>query len=893
MTLREISRMFRWFLQRDRVRLALDDEMDAHIELAAQSYEKQGMAPHDARARAERDFGGRISTREGITDVHALPAGVMLDGWLHDVRIAFRSLRHSPSFSLAVIGIFTIAIAANATIVGLVDRLMLRPPAGIANADQLARIYAMNPGVRSSEYSRGMSYLRYTELRDDAAAVIDLAMMSDVNLIVGEGMNATRVRAQFVSANYFDVLGVKPFRGRFFAPEEAAPPVGQNIMILSHGEWQRMFAGADSAIGQSLRVGTQRFTIVGIAPRDFAGVDLDAVEAWIPASTIRTVNTWVNQNWYREHNFAWTETIGRIRPGQSREIAEQTLQRAYSASLERSKRTVSDTSHAVLRLGPVQLERGPNRTDLSKVAEWLAAVSFIMLVIAAANVANLFLTRGINRRRELSVRLALGVSRGRLVAQLLTEGLLLAGASAVLAILITWWGSRLVVTMLAPFATPFGLIDVRMMLVTFVATTLAAVAGSLVPVLQTTRLDLAESMRSGVRAGTYERRRLRTMLLATQAALSVVLLIGAGLFVRSLENARHARIGFQPDGLLTVDFSARGEQLAGGTDALYLQFLERVRGMPNVESASRAMSMPFGIGYQSDFSIPGVDSVWTHGDVLFSSVDPSYFATLGTRIIEGRGFTSTDVKGAPLVAVISESMAKTFWPGQRAIGQCIKVGGDTLPCSTIVGIVENAHRAGVRPESSHQYFVSAAQPHPNTDISALVLRVRGEPAAIAGQIRKELQSSAPGAVYVRVTVMRDRLNPTLRPWKLGATAFAVLGVLALVIAGMGIASVISNVVAQRRHEFGVRLALGARGADVLRAAVDEGVPAILAGLVVGLAVSAYATRWLGGLLFNVGPHDAFVFAGVIAVLGVSTLVASLVPAMRALRIDPVIALRDD
>ena len=891
MTIREIKRMFRWFVRRDVVRHALDDEMDAHIEMAAQSHIREGMDPEEARRRAEREFGGRTYVREQMSDVHALPIGVLVDGWLHDLRSAARSLRHSPSFSLAVIGVFTLAISANATVVGLIDRLMLRPPSGIRHSAELARVYVVDPSRRNGEFSRGMSYLRYTELRDDAAESIDLASLSEVNVIVGEGMNAERLRAHIVSANYFDVLGVHPRLGRFFSHEEAAPPTGADVIVLSYGTWQRMFAGADSVLGQALRLGARRFTVIGIAPREFNGLDLDAVGVWLPAPAIRTVNTWLSPNWHREHNFAWLETVGRVRVGKSMEMAEQMLQRSYASSLTRAR--PQDSVAARLQLAPVQLERGPNRTELSRVAAWLAAVSLVMLIIAAANVANLFLTRGINRRRELSVRLALGVSRRRLVTQLLAEGAMLAAVSGALAIIATWWGSKLVIALVAPDASAVGLIDVRMLLVTFAAATIAGFAGSLVPVVQTTRLDLAESMRSGARAGTYQRLRLRSWLLATQAALSVVLLVGAGLFVRSLQNAQHARVGFKPEGLLVVDFSARGEQIAGGSSALYMQFLERVRGMPNVDAASRAMSIPFGAGYQSDFAIPGVDSVSNRGDVHFSSVDPSYFAALGTRIIEGRGFDSTDVSGAPLVALVSESMARVFWPGERAIGQCVKVGGDSLPCSTVIGVVENAHRAGVRPESSHQYFVTTAQSHPNTGVSSLVLRVSGDPVAMAAHIRKELQSMAPGAVYVRVAHMRDRVEPTLRPWRLGAMAFVVLGLLALIVAGMGLASVISNVVAQRRHEFGVRLALGAQGRDVIRSAMREGTPATFAGLFAGLAVSAYGTRWMGDVLFDVDPLDAMVFTGVVVVLAVAAIVASLIPAARAMRIDPAIALRDE
>jgi putative ABC transport system permease protein len=893
MTLREVRRMFRWFFRRDAVRRALDDEMAAHIDLAAQSYIRQGMSPADARSRAEREFGGRMSTREAVGDVHALPAGMVFDGWLHDVRIAARSLWHSPSFSIAVIAIFTLAIAANATIVGLVDRLLLRPPAGVADADQLARVYVIDPQRRTSEFGTGMSYLRYAELRDASASVIDLAMMSDNPVVIGEGMNAERVSGQLVSANYFDVAGVQPYRGRFFTDAEAAPPTGEDVMIISHGLWQRMYAGSDSAIGQRVRLGSKQYAIIGVAPPDFTGFDLDAVDVWLPATAIRGVFAWLSPNWYREHNFAWTETIGRVKADRSREVAQQALNGAYLTSLNAAKASIPDGFTQGLKLAPVQPERGPNRSEMAKVAGWLAAVSLIMLVIAAANVANLFLTRGINRRRELSVRLALGVTRARLVIQLLSEGILLALVSAVLAAGVTWWTSKLVIALVAPNATPLGLIDVRMMLVTFVAATVAALAGSLLPVFKATRLDLAESLRSGVRAGTYERLGLRSTLLATQAALSVLLLVGAGLFVRSLENARHARIGFNPEGLVLVDFSARGEQIAGGSGALYLQFLDRLRGMPSVEMVSRAMSVPFGAGFQSDFAIPGVDSVFTHGDVHFSSVDPTYFAVLGTRVVDGRLFDSTDVTGAPLVAVVSESMARTFWAGQRAVGQCIRIGGDTLPCSTIIGVVENTHRAGVRPETSHQYYVTSAQTHPNTGISSLVVRVKGDPVQAGAQIRRELQSMSPGAVFVRARHMSDLLAPTLRPWKLGAAAFVVLGALALVIAAMGLASVISNVVAQRRHEFGVRLALGARGADVMRVAVREGLPWIGMGLALGLGASAYATRWIGPLLFGVEPLDAVVFIGVIVALGVTSVLASVIPALRALRLDPLTALRNE
>ena len=518
-------------------------------------------------------------------------------------------------------------------------------------------------------------------------------------------------------------------------------------------------------------------------------------------------------------------------------------------------------------------------------------MALIVLLIACANVANLLLARALNRRREIAVRLALGVGRWRLLSQLLTESVLLALLGGVAGVVIAQAAGAGMRAAFMPKSVAASVVgDTRTLVFAALAALAAGVLTGLAPALQLRRVNLTSDLKSGAREGTYHRSRLRVGLLIMQGALSVLLLVVAGLFVRSLANVRATRLGYDVDPVLILDIHKRGVPLDSVQTMLLLdKLLVAAKALPEVATASRQTSVPFWSSWSSDLHVAGIDSVRTLGEFYLNGVGPEYFTALGTRIVRGRGITDADRGGAPLAMVVSASMALRLWPNADAIGQCVKVGGDTVPCSYVVGIAEDIKAQRLDADPTYYYYLAIAQFHPEN--GGLFIRARGDGRTFAESIRRKLQPEMPGASYLTVMPFSEILGEETQSWRLGASMFLTFGVLALVLAAIGLFSVISYNVAQRTHELGVRVALGAQMGDLIRLVVSEGMMLGVIGIVIGCAAALASGRWLAPLLFNESPRDPVIFGLVALVLLTVTLLASLIPARRAARVDPNLALR--
>src|SRR3989454_105415 len=538
-------------------------------------------------------------------------------------------------------------------------------------------------------------------------------------------------------------------------------------------------------------------------------------------------------------------------------------------------------------------ERGPNESSFAKVATWISGVALIVLLIACANVANLLLARALRRRREIAVRLALGVSRARLLSQLLTESVLLATLGGLAGLLIAEWGGAVLrAEFLAKGADVSVMGDTRTLTFAAAAALFAGFLTGLVPAFQTRRPDLAGDLKAGAREGAFQRSRTRVALLVLQAALSVVLLVGAGLFVRSLHHVRVIPLGYDVDPVLLVDLNMRGVQLdTAQRVALRRELLETAQAIPRVEHASRQLTVPFWSTWNMDLHVAGIDSVSRLGEFDLNAVTPEYFATLGTRILRGRGIGAEDTQHAPRAMVVSDAMAKALWPGRDAIGQCVKVGADTVPCSYVVGVAENIKSQELGDDPGLFYYLSSAQWYPEQ--GGVFIRTRGEAARAAETIRRRLQPVMPGASYVTVTPLGEILGEQTRSWQLGATMFLAFGALALALAAIGLYSVMAYTVSQRTQELGVRAALGAQQRDLVRLVVDEGLTLGAAGIVIGVVIALAGGQWLGPLLFEESPHDPLVFGFVaVGLLGV-TPPAGFFPSRPPARVDPMVAFRSE
>ncbi|HEU4631509.1 MAG TPA: ADOP family duplicated permease [Gemmatimonadaceae bacterium] len=898
-----LGRVFR-FPRRSRRQIAteVDDEIHFHLEARAEQLARLGLSTAEARRAAEARFGDLERTRRALRESTRRREGRMrrrerLEAIGHDLRFALRQLRRQPGF--AVVAVLTLAagIAANAVMFGVIDRLLLRPPPHVVAPERVSRLYLRQWDEDGGERTTAnISYRRLLELRDGGRAVADVAGYLADEFLLGRGDDAERVRGAYATASLFPLLGVRPVLGRFFGEAEDRPPDGARVVVLGYGLWQRRFGGDPGVIGRTVHVQSNDYTVVGVAPPGFAALDLREVDVWQPATSIRG-EFGLPAEWATQHNFSWIEPVARLKPGVSAEQAAAVFSVAWARSLaEQLDAQRAAAARPRVLVAPALEQRGPQRSASARVSLWLAGVAGVVLLVACANDANLLLARGLERRREIAVRLALGVGRRRLVGQLVLESVLLALAGAVVGLVLAQWGGSLLYAVLLPDVGVHGeLYDARVLAFTAAAAVVAGLLAGLVPALQASRPDLAATLKAGAREGGGRRARLRGALLVTQAALSVVLLVGAGLFVRSLHNARTVDLGLDTDRLVyaTIDWRGAAPEGAEARAALDAQLLARLRALPEVERATTSLSLAFQRNITLDLFTEARDSVPRAGDMYFNAVGTDFFATTGARILQGRALDARDAVGTSPVMVVSEAMARAIWPRGGAVGRCLRVDEDTMPCATIVGVAQNVVQSELTTDSTLQYWVPETQrpSRRGSNVFALLARVRGEPAAAVPAIRAALQAELPGDAYANVAPMSELVDPSVRSWQLGATMFVAFGALALVIAAVGLYGVIAYHVSQRTHEMGVRRALGAGAGQLARTVLGEGVRAVTLGIAIGALLTWAAARWVEPLLFGVSPRDPLTYAAVAVVLLAVALLAGLAPARRAVRVDPSEALR--
>jgi len=542
----------------------------------------------------------------------------------------------------------------------------------------------------------------------------------------------------------------------------------------------------------------------------------------------------------------------------------------------------------------VQLQRGPEAGAEGKVVAWVSGVALIVLLIACANVANLLLSRALARRREIALRLALGVSRGRLIRQLLTETLILAALGGAIGLAVAQWGAAVLRASFLPADVPTRVLtDGRTLAVTLVTTIVTALLTGLAPAAYAVRSNLSQTLGAAGREAGARRSRTRTVLLVLQATLSVVLLIGAGLFVRSLQKVRAMRLGYDVEPVLVVSDNRRGVALTGAErTALERRMVEEARATPGVLSATQVVSVPFWANEGERLYVPGIDSVSSRGSFYLQAGNADYFKTIGTRVLRGRGFDSRDGERRPPVTIVSEGMAKALWPNVEPLGKCIRISADTAPCTTVVGVAEDMRLRSLTAEREHTYYLPISQ-YRGGGTGMLLVRVAGNAADYADLVRRRLQRLMPGAAYVTAEPFQSIVDPTMQSWRFGATMFVAFGGLAVVLAGVGLYSVIAFGVAQRRQEIGIRIALGAPRGHVMRLVVRGGLRLVVAGIGAGSLIALWAGKWVATLLFRESPGDPLVYGAVAAVLVTVALVATAIPAFVASRVDPNVALRAD
>jgi predicted permease len=901
-----IRRAFRLALRRpDLTEAEVDAELRFHIESRVDQLMARGLTREAAEAEARRRFG--TSWDDALARLHdaghareeRLDMTERLDAVRRDLSYVVRTLRRQPAFAIVVVLTFALGIGANATMFGVIDRLLLRPPPQVGHADQLFEIgHNARFGDGLEHVMTTVPYPLYATLRADTGAFARLGAATFITTLpLGSGATATQAQAAFATSDYFPTLETTPALGRFFTPAETGEAPTADIAIISYGFWERQFGRDRAVVGKSMRIGTRNYTVIGVARRGFTGVEPRRVDLWLPLPNIGTFGM-VPREWPTHWGSNWVRVYVRLRPGVTFGAVAARAGAAYAAgsgAWSGRVRSKGEGSRFEVRsvLPSAQLAGNPE----ARVARLLLAVSAVVLLIACANVAGLLLARGTERRREIAVRLALGVSRARLMRLLVAETVVLATCGGVVAVVVAHWGLALLhATLLADFAWTESAFDARVLAATvslILATT--ALAG-LAPAWRSSSPDVVGSLKAGARAGSVSLSRTRASLMVVQAALSVVLIVGAGLFVQSLRRAARVKLGYERDRVIaaTVDVIPLGYTTPARL-ALYSALRDRVAAVPGVASAAIASTHPLqGWGFGTRVRVPGRDSLPQSpaGGPYYNAVGADYFATLGLRIVDGRPITNADVATSARVAVVSETMARAYWPGERALHRCLMLAADSV-CTTIVGVAADA---GEDVKGGDARFLVYRPITPQTTSGANAILVRGagsEPRRLVAPIRRAMQTTAANLPFADVQLMEDLIAPQIRPWKMGALLFSLFGALALLIASVGLYSAISYGVTQRRHELGVRIALGAQADDVIRLVLVQGVRATVGGVLLGSVVAMLAGRFVLDLLFHTSPKDPVVFVTVGALMLAVAVVAAFFPAWRASRVDPATALRAD
>jgi putative ABC transport system permease protein len=868
------------------------DELSFHFEHAVAELRSRGLTESEARREAERRFGDVVAYRR---DLESLDGGRqraerrtnLRDALADVIRHALRSVRRAPGLSAAIIMTLGLGLGANVTMYGIVDRLLLSPPAHVAAPEQVHRLmieqYQSWRGER-----RPAEHMAWLDFEDVAAArgVAQAAAWQEQRLTVGHGMEARQLDGMAVSGGYFALRGAQPSLGRLLSPDDDHAQA-ERAAVISYEVWQREFGGSPDALGQTLSFGAAPYSVVGVAPRGLTSLRLQNIDVWVPVHHAVSADILGARNW---HSFS---AVIRVREdvGPAAAMEEMSLLLRQGRAEQIAAGRFDADARALLT--PVLEARGPLALPEATVAKWLTAVSLMVLLIAGVNVANLLLARAVRQRREIAVRLALGISRARLIGQLMLEGIILGLAGGVIALLLAHWLGPAVSMMLLPDIAWRELAAPRLLLpLTLAVAALAGALAALMPALRMSRPALADTLRQAASGGRATAR-TRTALSLAQAALSVVLLVGAGLFVRSLDAVRAIDLGYDMAGLLYVE-----TRFAPGTtteeERLRLRHavVDRLWEHPSVQAATAANTAPFLWVISNNVRLPGRETlpVIGTGDHWIHTVSPTYFDLLGIRLLRGRLFTERDAATAANVAVISETMAAGLWPDSDPLGACMYVDRDTTECTLVVGIVRDTKQQHVREEGSAQYYVPLTARH-----NASVVMVRPRPGAERPDdaIRGAITQLDGRIRFVDITPAADRFAPQVRSWRMGATLFTGFGLLALLVAALGLYAVLAFDVTQRTREIGVRSALGAGRGDILRLVLGSALRVALAGVAIGGALAALLAPRLGDMLFGVGPHDALTYAVVAATLLAVAVAAALLPARRATAVDPNRALRTE
>jgi predicted permease len=872
--------------RRRRLEREMADEIASHLQLHIDDNLRAGMSPREARRQALLRFGPMEAMKDTYRDRGAWPMAGRIG---QDLRFALRLLRTSPVFSLTAVATIALGVGVNAAIFTVLNAAALQPlrvPGGDRLVSVSLSLTLHGDARRGVSGGRSMLSLpEYEAVRDQNRAFSGVLAYAPTNDVTLGGAEPSTVLATLASCNYFDVLQVRPALGRGFIADDCGGAGAGTTAILSHDLWTSRF-GADAAIvGRTVSINRQVFTVAGVAPPGFIGTDIVPQAIFLPLAAQPRIEA--DRPLLRQANVSWLMVVGRLR--------DEASMRTARADLEviASRLTASATGRSYrLDARAASLAALPEvRTLVFSVAGIILAAVTLVLLLACANIANLLLARGAARRREIAVRMALGAGRARLVQQLLTESLLLSAIGGAAGLLAASWASRTIVAYvlghLPAGVEPLVLeptLDWRVVSYALGITIVTGLAFGLVPALQSTRRDLAASVRDGASTEARTGRRWQHVLVAVQVSGCLVLLLAAGLLARGLYRAHTIDPGLALDGVSVVTFDLRAAGYDEASAPAFQQAaIERLRALPGVRAVAQANPLPLSdVHHETRFGVTGTDrSLYME----FGTVSADYFDLLGVKLVRGRAFTDADVRSEGAV-IVTESTARHLWPGEDALTRSLTVDERPRP---VVGIVQDAQLSRLGVTDTDFVFLPAG---PSAQLRMRLL-VRGDGGGVAAPDLRAAVASHDPAIAIRVARLSDNLEQWRAPSAMVSMLAATLALLALILACTGVFATVAYTVSRRVREIGIRVALGASREDVLRLIVRQGMRPVLIGLVLGLGGAAAVSTLLVKLLFGLSPHDPWSFVLTPAVLGAIAVAACYLPARRALRVDPTIALRTE
>jgi putative ABC transport system permease protein len=869
-----IKMRWRALFQKDALERELDDELRFHLERETARNRRDGMDPDDAHYSALKSFGPLDRSKEECRDARGVH---LIEEFVQDLRYGKRLLVKNPGFTLIAIVTLALGIGANTAIFSVVNAFLLRPlPYG--DADRLVMVDSQHRGQ-----SIGVSFPDYDDWRQQNNVFDDLAFFNlRWNANLDFGSETETLSLTFGTANLFSTLQVAPFIGH-------GPTAGEtDTVLLSHGLWQRRFGSDPQIVGRQLRIDGRSMTVSGVMPPGFRFPFQS--DLW-----------WLNDHYFdrESRRIRIDQTIGRLKPGVSLEQAHAQMKEIAARLAQAYPETNTDVTATVIPLRDFWF--GKLRRSF-----WLllGACGFVLL-IACANVANLLMTQATVRERELVLRAALGASRGRLIRQSISEALLLVSLGCAGGIVLGAWGLRLLVALLPNELLPFFVkiqLDSRALLFTLSISALTALFVGVIPALRTATTDLDQSLKAGGKSGTSAgTQRVRGLLVVTEIALAVVLLAGAGLMLRSFTRLQNTSPGFNADGVLHLEINPTYQRQEDYRVELmsrrYQQLLERVAQVPGVVAVGANSDLPF-VGqkpwYRGEFAIEGQsnDDQKQNPLVNYQAVSPDYFRVMQIPLLRGRAFTDRDtVRPDDLrdVAIINRRLAERMWPNADPIGKRINCDHDNVGCAEIIGIVGDVKHNSLVDEAGYDLYYACFQSYAKQ--THFVARTQGDPMALAKDIQRAIWQVAPDTGVFNVMPVTRLSANTVWQSRVWGLLFGIFSSIALVLAVAGIYGVMAYFVTQRTREIGVRIALGAQWRDVLTLVLRSGMMLVTIGLVIGIAGALALTRLMATLLFEVSPTDPITFAAVVLCVIIATLLACYIPARRANKVDPLIALR--